>query len=368
MKVVYNYLPMQFSDVAEIITDWKKLIQSTEFTLGPFVERFEKEFAEFIGCKHVISTNTGTDALILALKAIGVGRGDEVISVPITFFATIGAIVAIGARPVFVDIDDRYQIDLNQIQKAITPRTKAILPVHWGGASPDMPAIMKLAKDFGLKVVEDACMAPGGDLNGKHPGIFGHANAWSMHPLKPLNVMGDGGMVSTNDNGLADWMRMYRNHGMIDRDHNSIWGVNMRLQPLQAIVASHVLKTVPETVAIRNRNAHMLDEGFREFSAFVTVPPRPEGYRETFCLYMPRFKKRDALMKYLIKRGIEAKIHYPVPLHLQKASECLGYKHGDFPVAEIYSKEIMTLPAHQYITKDQIDYTLKTIKTFYMHA
>ncbi|MBU1858295.1 MAG: DegT/DnrJ/EryC1/StrS family aminotransferase [Verrucomicrobia bacterium] len=368
MKVAYNYLPMQFSDVDKIIADWKKLVRSTEFTLGPFVERFEKEFAEFIGCKHVISTNTGTDALILALKAIGVGPGDEVISVPITFFATIGAIVAVGARPVFVDIDDRYQMDIDHIQKAITRRTKAILPVHWGGASPAMPAIMKLAAKFGLKVVEDACMAPGGDIRGKHPGTFGHANAWSMHPLKPLNVMGDGGMVSTNDNGLADWMRMYRNHGMIDRDHNSIWGVNMRLQPLQAIVASHVLKTVPKTVAIRNKNMQILDKGLKKLAGLVIVPSRPEGYRETFSLYMARFKKRDALMQYLIKHGIEAKIHYPVPLHLQKAAKGLGYKQGDFPVAEKYAKEIMTLPAHQYISTDQIDYTLKAIKAFYMQG
>ena len=366
MKVPYNYLPMQFSDVEEIITDWKKLIESTEFTLGSFVERFEKEFAEFIGCKHVISTNTGTDALILALKAIGVGNCDEVISVPTTFFATTGAIVTVGARPVFVDIDDRYQINIDHIQQAITPRTKAILPVHWGGASPDMPAIMEIAEDFGLKVVEDACMAPGGDIHGKHPGTFGQANAWSMHPLKPLNVMGDGGMVSTNDDALAEWMRMYRNHGMIDRDHNAIWGVNMRLQPLQAVVASHVLKTVPETVEIRNRNARMLDEGLNKLKDYITVPPRPMSYKETFSLYMARFKKRDALMKYLIDKEIEAKIHYPVPLHLQKAAEHFNYKLGDFPVAEAYSKEIVTLPVHQYITKDQIQYTLNMIKAFYI--
>jgi dTDP-4-amino-4,6-dideoxygalactose transaminase len=181
-------------------------------------------------------------------------------------------------------------------------------------------------------------------------------------------VIGDGGMVSTNDDGLADWMRMYRNHGMIDRDHNSIWGVNMRLQPLQAIVASHVLKTVPETIDIRNRNARILDEGLKELADYITIPPRPVGYRETFSLYMARFKKRDALLKYLIERGIEAKIHYPVPLHLQKAALNLGYRQGDFPVAEKYTEEILTLPAHQYITKDQIDYTLKMIKAFYIHA
>jgi dTDP-4-amino-4,6-dideoxygalactose transaminase len=365
MKVPYNYLPMQFSDVDGIFADWKKLIESTQFTLGSFVEKFEKEFAEFIGCRHVISTNTGTDALILALKAIGVGPGDEVISVPTTFFATTGAIVVVGARPVFVDIDDRYQIDVDHIQQAITPRTKAILPVHWGGASPDMTAIMKTAEDFGLKVVEDACMAPGGSIQGKHPGTFGHANAWSMHPLKPLNVMGDGGMVSTDDDTLAEWMRMYRNHGMIDRDHNAIWGVNMRLQPLQAVVANHVLKTVQETVEIRNRNAHILDEGLKEIADYIKVPPRPVGYRETFSLYMARFKKRDALMNYLIERGIEAKIHYPVPLHLQKAAEDRGYRRGDFPVAEKYAEEILTLPVHQYITENQIEYTLKQIKAFY---
>ena len=211
-------------------------------------------------------------------------------------------------------------------------------------------------------------MAPGGDIQRKHPGTFGHANAWSMHPLKPLNVMGDGGMVSTNDDDLAGWMRMYRNHGMIDRDHNSIWGVNMRLQPLQAIVGSHVLKTVRQTVDIRNRNARMLDEGLNKLKHYVTVPPRPAVYRETFSLYMARFKKRDALMKYLIDKEVEAKVHYPVPLHLQKAAEYLNYKPGDFPVAETYSKEIMTLPVHQYITKDQIDYTSKMVEAFYKHA
>ena len=365
MKVPYNYLPMQFSDVDEIYADWKKLIESTEFTLGSFVEKFEKAFAEFVGCKHVISTNSGTDALILALKAIGVGPGDEVISVPTTFFATIGAIVTVGARPVFVDIDDRYQISIEHIQQAITSRTKAILPVQWGGASPDMPAIMKIAGDLGLKVVEDACMAPGGDIHGKHPGTFGSANAWSMHPLKPLNVMGDGGMVSTNEDDLAEWMRMYRNHGMIDRNHNPIWGVNMRLQPLQAVVAIHVLKTVPETVEIRNKNAHILDEGLKELADYIKVPPRPVGYRETFSLYMARFKRRDALMNYLIERGIEAKIHYPVPLHLQMAAEDLGYRRGDFPVAEKYAEEILTLPVHQYISENQIGYTLQQIKAFY---
>ena len=367
MKVPYNYLPMQFSQCEEIIDEWKELINSTEFTLGPYVENFEKKFGDFIGSKHVIGTNTGTDALILALKALGVGPGDEVISVPITFYATIGAIMAVGARPVFVDINDRYQMDESLIAKAITPKTKAILPVHWGGASPDMQAIMGIAQKHGLKVIEDACMVPGGYAHKRHAGTLGNISAWSMHPLKPLNVMGDGGMVSTDDDELADWMRMYRNHGMVDRNHNSIWGVNMRLQPLQAIVAGHILKTLNETVEIRNKNAQILDKGLKSLFPAVKVPPRSKGYKETYSLYMAQFERRDELIKYLIENGIEAKIHYPVPLHLQEAAKDLGYKSGDFPLSETYGQEILTLPVHQFIASDQLEYILKKIRKFYKY-
>lgn len=365
MKVPYNYLPMQFSNVEEIFSDWRALISSTEFTLGPAVEKFEREFANFIGSKHVISTNNGTDALILALKACGVGAGDEVISVSTTFFATIGAIVAVGAKPVFIDIDDRYQIDVSLIEAAITSKTKAILPVHWGGASPNIQAIISLAKKHNLKVIEDACMAPGGMVDGVQSGTLGHVNAWSMHPLKPLNVMGDGGMVSTNDDDLAAWMRMYRNHGMVDRDHNCIWGVNMRLQPLQAIVASHVLKTVHETVRARNKNAAILDTAFKCLADHVVTPPRPSGYLETFSLYMAKFDRRDELLRYLNNSEIDAKIHYPVPLHLQEASRELGYKVGDLPMSEDYGQKIMTLPVHQYLTELQLEYIVEKINDFY---
>jgi len=366
MKVPYNYLPMQFEKTEKIFSEWKELIQTTEFTLGPAVEKFELEFADFIGCKHVISTNTGTDALILSLKACGVGPGDEVISVSTTFFASIGSIVAVGAKPVFVDIDERYQMNVNLIEAAITSKTKAILPVHWAGASPNIRDIMKLAKQYNLKVIEDACMAIGGVVDGVHAGTLGDAHAWSMHPLKTLNVMGDGGMVSTNDDELAAWMRMYRNHGMVDRDHNRIWGVNMRLQPLQAIVASHVLKTVNETVEVRNKNAATLDDGLKVLSEFVLTPPRPAGHKGTFSLYMAKFKRRDELLCYLNEKEIDAKIHYRVPLHLQEAAKGLGYKFGDFPMSESYGEEIMTLPVHQYLNNSQISYMLEMIKSFYL--
>lgn len=365
MKVPYNYLPMQFSDSDEIFDKWRKLILSTEFTLGPYVDEFEKEFAQFIGAKHVISTNNGTDALILALKSCGVGPGDEVISVPTTFYASIGAIVAVGAKPIFVDIDSRYQINTAQIERAITENTKAILPVYWGGAAPDMKKVMQIAFDNKLKVVEDACMAPGGQVFERHAGTYGDASAWSMHPLKPLNVMGDGGMVSTDNDEIAAWMRMYRNHGMVDRDHNDIWGVNMRLQPLQAVVASKVLKTVHETVAIRNKNAKKLDDGLSKLGDYVRVPSRPAGCIETFSLYMACFDRRDELLEFLLANDIDAKIHYRVPLHLQKAAANLNYKEGDFPMAEKYAREIMTIPVHQYISDEQLNYVLEMVKKFY---
>jgi len=365
MRIQYNYLPQQFADFEAIFCEWRTLIQSCEFTLGPYVGAFEAKFAEFIGVKHVVSTNTGTDALILALRALGVGPGDEVVTVCNTFYATVGAIVRIGAKPVFVDCDLRYQIDVTKIPRAITHRTKAIVPVYWGGCSPDMPSIMDISDAYRVPVVEDACPAVGAYVGRKHAGTFGQCGAFSMHPLKPLNVMGDGGMVATNDDRLAAWMRKYRNHGIVDRDHIEFWGVNMRLQPLQAIVASHILDTVPDLVARRNANARLLDEGLSKLEPFVQIPTRPAGNVEAYQLYLASFARRDELLRFLQSKGVEVKIHYPIPLHLQPAAAGLGYTKGDFPVSERQAEEIMTVPAHQYITTEQIGYMIDEIAHFY---
>ena len=273
MRVPYNYLPAQFSDPEAYIADWRELIRSTEFTLGPFVEAFERKVSMFVGARHVIGTNTGTDALMLALRALGIGPGDEVITVAATFYATAGAIAAVGAKPVFDDVDERYQMDPDAVEAAITPRSRALLPVHWAGASPDMARLGGIAARHRLALVEDACMGPGGAVQGRHPGTFGAIGCFSMHPLKPLHVMGDGGMICTDDDRLYSWMKKYRNHGMADRDHIEFWGVNMRLQPLQAIVASRVLETVKESVARRNELARLLDDGLRSLGPEVTLPP-----------------------------------------------------------------------------------------------
>ncbi len=365
MNVPFNYLPQQFADPEPYIAEWRNLAASSEFTIGPFVEAFEAKFARYVGARHCVSTNNGTDALILALKSVGIGPGDEVITVCNTFYATAGAIAAAGAKPVFVDCDDRFQIDTGKIPAAVTPKTRAILPVHWAGASPDMDRIMTIAAAHGLLVVEDACPAVGAYVNNRHAGTFGNVGAFSMHPLKPLNVMGDGGMVVTDDGGLAEWMRKYRNHGMVDRNHIEFWGVNMRLQPFQAIVGSRVLDTVADLVRARNANATQLDAGLKTLPEFARAPERRAGHLEAFQLYLACFQQRDELLPFLISQGIEAKVHYPIPLHLQQAARDLGYKRGDFPVAERQADELITLPVHQFIGPEQIDFVIETIRAFY---
>ncbi len=364
MIVPFNYLNYQFKNKKKYFAEWSKLIDTSEFTLGPFIEKFEKKFSKYIGIKHCISTNNGTDALILSLKSLGIKKGDEVITVCNSFYATAGAIEACGAKIVFVDSDERYQMDVEKMKNAITKKTKAIIPVHWAGASPNMFKIMKIAKKHNVHVVEDACMGIGAKLHNKNPGSFGNVNAFSMHPLKSLNVMGDGGMIGTNNDKIAKWLRQYRNHGMINRDYLSIWGVNVRMQPLQAVVANIQLDEVDKIIKKRIKNAKFLDKELSKIK-FISIPERKKGYRETFALYMANFENRDELKKYLIKNKIEVKIHYPVPLHLQKPAKLGGYKKGNFPIAEYQSKKLLTLPVHQYLNKSQLKFMIKKIKEFY---
>ena len=244
MKVNYSYLHQQFNDIEPYIKDIRLLVKSTEFTFGKYVNKFEKNFSKYLNIKHVIGVNNGTDALILCLKALGIKKGDEVITVCNTFYATVGAIVSVGAKPILVDADERYQIDIDKIESQITKKTRAIIAVHWAGAPCEIEKILEIAKKYKIKVVEDACPATGASFNDKKCGTFGEINAFSMHPLKPLHVWGDGGAIVTNNKKLNDYIRKYQNHGMINRDKISMWGINNRLQPLQSIIADRVLKKV----------------------------------------------------------------------------------------------------------------------------
>lgn len=365
MRVEYNYLKYEFKNTKKIFSEWSKLIKSTEFTLGSYVDKFEEKFKNYIGSKYCISTNNGTDALILSLKSINVKRGDEVITVCNSFYASAGAIVACGAKPVFVDCDENFQMNINDLKKKITRKTKVIMPVHWGGASPDMRQIMRIANLKKIKVVEDACMGIGAKIGKKSPGTFGIVNAFSMHPLKSLNVMGDGGAIVTDDYRIYKWAKKYRNHGMLNRDKLDFWGVNIRLQPLQAIVALEGLKKLEKVINIRNYNSKILDEKLKKLYPNVILPPRNNRNTNTFALYMALFKNRDQLKNFLIKKGIEVKIHYPVPLHLQKPAIEIGYKRGDFPIAEYQAKSLLTLPVHQYLKRKQLNYITNSIEKFY---
>lgn len=368
MIVPYNYLPDEFKDCEHIFEDWKSLIKSSEFTLGPFLEQFEKKFATYIGAKHSIAVNNGTDALVLSLKAAGIGPGDEVITVANTFYASAGAIAAVGATIVLVDCDHRYQIDASKVEAAITKHTKAVMPVHWAGASPDMEGLISVCENHNLIMIEDACMGIGASVNGKSPGTFGKVNAFSMHPLKSLNAMGDGGMVATDCDDVAAWMRKYRNHGMIDRDHIEFWGVNLRMQPLQCVVLNHGLDRLQDTIATRNRNASILDSGLTLIPE-VTVPKRPDLHVETFALYMVLCERRDELIEFLNKNDIEAKIHYPLALHQQQAARsACKFDPNRLEVATYQANHLITLPVHQFLEHTHMDYMVERIGAFYGYS
>jgi len=227
-----------------------------------------------------------------------------------------------------------------------------------------MPAIMAIAARHDLVVIEDACPALGASYDSASAGAWGDAAAFSFHPLKPLNVWGDGGAVVTNNDQAADWLRCYRNHGMKTRDEIVLWGVNQRLQPVQAVIATHLLDRLDEGVERRIQIAHRLDEGLARIPQ-ITVPPRPANRRHSYQLYMVRAERRDDLLRYLTAEGVEAKVHYPIPLHLQPAAAPLGYQKGDFPVAEAQAAEILTLPAHQFLTDAEVSYMLWQIQRFY---
>ncbi len=365
MKVKYSYLEEQFADSEDILNDIRNLLKTTQFTLGSDVEGFECKFAKLCGTKYAIGVGSGTDALLLSLKALNVGPGDEVITAPNTFIATVGAIATSGATPVFVDVNDGYNINPALIESAITERTKAIMPVHYTGNPANMYEIMEIANRYNLPVVEDACQAISAAIDGQPVGSFGIAAGFSLHPLKNLNVWGDGGVIVTNSTEIYDKLVLLRNHGLKNRDEVELFGYNSRLDTLQAIVGNHLINEVEAITAARIRNAKRYDDALFSLSPYITIPPRNNKVKHVHHIYMFQVKDRDNLYKYLVNNEIEAKIHYPIPLHLQRASRHLGYKKGDFPVCEEQCNSIISLPAHQYLTEEQINYVIDKIKEFY---
>ena len=364
MKVRYSYLAQQFADIDDLWDELKAFVPTGDFTLGKPLTVFEERFAELIGSRHAIGVNSGTDALKLSLKAVGVGPGDEVITAANTFIATVGAINEVGARPVFVDVNDTFCMDVDLVEAAITPRSKAVMPVHLTGYMTDMTKLMPLAEAHGLAVVEDACQSILGALDGRNAGTWGYAGGFSLHPLKNLNVWSDGGVVVTDDAELDRKLRLLRNHGLVNRDEVAMLGYNSRLDTFQAVVGNWLM---PQTRAIAERrieNAAYYDRRLGEITQ-VRIPPRPANMRVVYHLYMVFAEARDDLYATCQERGIECKVHYPIPIYRQEGLRHFGYRAGDFPVTDRHAGEIISFPADQHLTRHEQDHVIDTVRAFY---
>ncbi|MDC0855533.1 DegT/DnrJ/EryC1/StrS family aminotransferase [Candidatus Pelagibacter sp.] len=363
LKINHNYLPQQFLNYKKILKDIEKIAKNCDFTLGKKVDEFENKIKRLLDAKYVVSVGSGTDALMLSLKALGIKNGDEVITTPYTYHATIGAIVTAGAKPVFVDVKDDYNIDENKIERKINKKTKAILPVHWSGRVCEMDILQKISKKYSIPIVEDACHAILGKYKNKLAGKFGDFGCFSMHPLKNLNIWGDGGFVVTNKKSNYEKMLLLRNHGLINRDTNLIFGYNSRLDTIQAVVALDSFKKIRNITNSRIANSLYLDEKLKNVKN-IYLKKRKSYLKEVFHLYEIKTKNkkiRDKVVYQLIKNGIDAKIHYPTPMHLQPAAKYLKYKKGDFPIAETIAKTTISLPVHEFISKNKLDKIAKVI-------
>ena len=364
MKVRYSYLPQQFGDCEDLWQELRKFVSTGDFTLGKPLKIFEESFAELIGTRHAIGVNSGTDAIKLSLKAYGIGLGDEVITAANTFVATVGAICELGATPVFVDCDDTFCMNVELVKSKITKKTKALLPVHFTGYMTDMRKIKDLADEYNLRVVEDACQSILGSIDGRNAGTWGYPGAFSLHPLKNINVWSDGGIIVTDDDDLDKKFRLMRNHGLADRDTVTLIGYNSRLDTIQAVVGNWILPQAKKISDRRISNANYLDNGLKNIPE-ISIPPRPAGFRLVYHLYIVFAENRDGLMQYCIDQGIEVKIHYPVPIYRQPALEYLVHKEGDYPVTEAHTAKVITFPCDQHLEQSQLDYIIETVTNYY---
>jgi len=364
-SVNHNYLSPQFSDKDIILSKIASIVENNDFTLGSCVDEVESLIAIEAQTNHAIGVGSGTDALFLSLKALNIGPGDEVITSTYTFYATVGAIATSGATPVFVDCGLDFNLDISKVEAAVTDRTRAVIPVHWSGRPCNMAALLDVAKKHGIHIVEDACHALQAEYHGKRCGSFGTTGCFSFHPLKNLNVWGDGGIITTNDSELAGRLRLIRNHGLVGRNTCVEFSYNSRLDTIQAVVAKHLIEEKLAFITHRRRqNALALDEALAEIPQ-VTVTARDKNLKEVFHLYMFTTADRDSLANHLRSHDIDAKIHYPIPMHLQPASKRYGYQRGDFPIAEILADTCISLPVHEFITTNDIQHMVDSIRSFY---
>jgi dTDP-4-amino-4,6-dideoxygalactose transaminase len=346
---------------AELLAAINEVIDTSAFAGGPFVAKFEADFAAFCRAEHAIGLGNGTDALWLSLLALGVAPGDEVITVPSTFLATAEAITYAGAKPVFVDIEEQtYTMDPELIEKAITPRTKAILPVHLFGQIADMDPIMTIAQKHGLPVVEDACQAHGAEYKGRAAGSIGDTGCFSFYPGKNLGALGEAGAVVTNNAELKQKIQMLRDHGQSRKYHHAVVGWNARMDGFQGAALQIKLRHLTKGNEARRQHARHYDQLLGGVEG-VTIPQVGKDRVHVYHIYAIRVQKRDSVLQALASRGVSCGIHYPVPVHLQEAYASLGYTRGSFPVAERCADEFLSLPMFPELTAEQVAYVASEV-------
>lgn len=357
-------LKLQYREIEnDINQNINRVLTNGNFILGQEVSSFEEEFAKYCNVKFAVSVGSGTFALFLALKSLGIEKDDEVITVPNTFIATTCAISYAGAKPVFVDIDENtFNIDPKKIEEKITDRTKAILPVHLYGHPADIDSILEIAEKHNLKIIEDVAQAIGSEYKGKKLGCFGDVAAFSFYPTKPLGAYGDGGAITTNSNEIAEKIRLLRNYGQKVKYHHIFKGFNSRLDEIQASILRVKLKRIDKWSELRRKNARLYNELLENSS--VVTPVEKEDSKHVYHLYVVRSSKRNKLQEWLKSKGISTMIHYPIPIHLQDAYRDLGQKTGDFSVTEKYADEILSLPMFPELTPEQIKEISHCIKSF----
>ena len=347
------------SDVEKVVLE---VLKSGQYIVGKHNKALEQEMAEFCNVKRAVALNSGTDALHLALRALDIGAGDEVITTAFTFVATTEAIGIVGATPIFADIDpDTFNLDYKQLESKITPKTKAIIPVHLYGQPANMTEIMKIAKKYNLYVIEDCCQAIGAELNGQKVGSFGDVGCFSFFPTKNLGACGDGGMITTNSDYLADRILALRNHGGAVRYYHDEIGVNSRLDEVQAAILRVKFPHINEWNKKRRENAYRYNDLLKDVKEVVT-PRELEGTKCIYHQYTIEIPNRDAVHKYLQENGVGAMLYYPVPLHLQKVHTHLGGKLGDLPITEEKTTRVLSLPMFPELTIEQQKTVVETLK------
>ena len=366
MNIPFVDLKTQYQSIKpEIDNAIVSVIEDTAFVRGKYVNEFEKDYAEKYGVKHCISVANGTDAIYITLKALGIGSGDEVITVANSWISTSETITQTGAKVVFVDIEpDYFTIDVSKIENQITPKTKAIIPVHLYGQPADIDAIKKICDAHDIYLIEDCAQAHFASYKGQKVGTFGTAGTFSFYPGKNLGAYGDAGAIITNDNELADKMRMFANHGSLKKHEHQIEGINSRMDGLQAAILSVKLPYIIEWNEKRHQNALIYTKLLEDVEDIVMPKIRPD-VSHIFHLYVIRTKDRDAFQKYLNEHGISTAIHYPVALPFMQAYDYLGYKPEDFPVAYQFQDEIISLPMYPELSKTSISYVVDKIKEYY---